>query len=707
MNPKVLARRGRALAAPAVLACLIGAAPATAADAPFRAAPDIELGAGARSQPQPRAAAVGDFDSDGRQDLAIADSGLGVVHIRIGNGDGTFEPGASISGLTDARHVAVGDFDGDGIEDLAVAARRAKITDSVHVLRGNGDGTFAPHSSFALPADAAASSIAVGDFDADARADLAATSAGHVTVRQGQGDGRFAGGVNVPLADSAPASAVTGDFDGDGRDDIAVAITEGREIGVLRSSTDSDVSFDAVQRSPLPDDALTVAVGDFDEDGHLDAVAPLILKDRVAVRLGSGDTKLARDPGDVPVGAGPLGIAVGDFDGDGHEDFASANFGGGVSVRLGRGDGTFRDGGEAAAGRSTTALTAGDLDGDGAVDLAAMQGLHQVVGTLIGTSPAPLAGNLLINGGFEQGLGARLPGQQPAVPGWATDGGMTIARHGAHPHRGFPSWLDAARWSGGSNLLWGGAAGAAGATAATQVVDVAGSATAIDGGRATARLSAELGGALAVTDHMTATASFLNAGGAELGALSVGPVTAEPRRNQTTLLRREGSAPVPAGTRQVRVALRATAPAGGTSSALADNVRLALETQPATGGGDGPSGGADPQTPPPLPRCAGKPATIIGTPGADTLRGTRRADVIVALGGADRVLAAGRGDVVCGGAGRDRLSGGAGADRLLGGAGRDVLSGGAGRDRLEGGAARDRCLGGPGRDRSRGCEARR
>ena len=99
---------------------------------------------------------------------------------------------------------------------------------------------------------------------------------------------------------------------------------------------------------------------------------------------------------------------------------------------------------------------------------------------------------------------------------------------------------------------------------------------------------------------------------------------------------------------------------------------------PGTGGG--PQGGGDPQpTPPPLPRCAGKPATIIGTPGADTLRGTKRADVIVALGGDDRVTGAGRGDVVCGGPGRDRLSGGAG---------------------------RDRCIGGAGRDRSRGCEGR-
>jgi Tol biopolymer transport system component len=75
--------------------------------------------------------------------------------------------------------------------------------------------------------------------------------------------------------------------------------------------------------------------------------------------------------------------------------------------------------------------------------------------------------------------------------------------------------------------------------------------------------------------------------------------------------------------------------------------------------------------PPRAPRCAGRRATIVGTPGRDRLRGTRRADVIVALGGNDRVTA-GRGrDLVCGGRGNDRLFGGRGRDRLIGGPGRD------------------------------------
>jgi uncharacterized delta-60 repeat protein len=114
--------------------------------------------------------------------------------------------------------------------------------------------------------------------------------------------------------------------------------------------------------------------------------------------------------------------------------------------------------------------------------------------------------------------------------------------------------------------------------------------------------------------------------------------------------------------------------------------------------GDPPPPGSTVQNGVPrMPRCAGKPATIVGTARRDTLRGTPRADVIVALGGNDRVRAGRGNDLVCGGAGNDDITGQAGRDRLFGG---------PGRDRLVGGSGIDRCLGGGGRDRA-ACERRR
>ncbi|MQA75555.1 MAG: hypothetical protein GEU88_14650 [Solirubrobacterales bacterium] len=115
-----------------------------------------------------------------------------------------------------------------------------------------------------------------------------------------------------------------------------------------------------------------------------------------------------------------------------------------------------------------------------------------------------------------------------------------------------------------------------------------------------------------------------------------------------------------------------------------------------------PGAASPPPTNPGPPRCAGRPATIVATPGSPTI-GTAGADVIAGGPGADRIRGRGGRDRICGARGRDRLTGGRGKDRLGGGRGQDRLRGGQGRDRLAGGRGTDRCRGGPGRDERRSC----
>lgn len=124
--------------------------------------------------------------------------------------------------------------------------------------------------------------------------------------------------------------------------------------------------------------------------------------------------------------------------------------------------------------------------------------------------------------------------------------------------------------------------------------------------------------------------------------------------------------------------------------------------------------------------CDGRPATLVGTEGADFLTGTDGPDVIASLGGSDRIEALGGDDLICAGAGNDQISGGdgndivwagpgndqvdggsgddalygeSGNDRLSGGTGADLLAGGMGRDLLRGGDGNDTLTGGPNRDR--------
>ncbi|MCP3974413.1 MAG: peptidoglycan DD-metalloendopeptidase family protein [bacterium] len=112
-----------------------------------------------------------------------------------------------------------------------------------------------------------------------------------------------------------------------------------------------------------------------------------------------------------------------------------------------------------------------------------------------------------------------------------------------------------------------------------------------------------------------------------------------------------------------------------------------------------------------LVMCGGEPATIVGTPGDETIEGTSGPDVISGRGGDDVIRGLEGDDVICGGAGRDVLRGGPGddvvfgggsPDRLRGGAGHDVIYGGGGDDELRGGPDGDLIFGNSGVDTLRG-----
>src|SRR5207237_8863525 len=97
----------------------------------------------------PDAIVAGDFNRDGRTDLAVADTSTNEVSILLGNGDGTFRalPPIPVAGGPDS--IVEGDFTGNGQIDLAVASGAAN---TVTLLMGNGDGTFTALPPVDLPA---------------------------------------------------------------------------------------------------------------------------------------------------------------------------------------------------------------------------------------------------------------------------------------------------------------------------------------------------------------------------------------------------------------------------------------------------------------------------------------------------------------------------------------------------------------------------
>lgn len=95
----------------------------------------------------------------------------------------------------------------------------------------------------------------------------------------------------------------------------------------------------------------------------------------------------------------------------------------------------------------------------------------------------------------------------------------------------------------------------------------------------------------------------------------------------------------------------------------------------------------------PVLQCREMQATLVGTPGPDSLTGTDGPDVIVALGGNDVINGLGGEDRICAGDGQDTVNGGQGWDWIEGGDGDDVIDGQEHHDWLEGGSGDDRILG--------------
>jgi hypothetical protein len=279
--------------------------------------------------------ATGDFNGDGHTDLAVIDGIHNTMAILLGNGRGEFHLSGTptpFSGWGSDASIAVGDFNGDGKQDVAV------VNESLNVLLGDGSGGLeqAPGSPQALPAFD--SSVVAGFFNGDSRADLAvADTSGHVSVYLSNAAGEVTATARSPLTVGGGwGQMASADFNRDGRADLAVVSPASGAVAVLLGDGNGNFTPATGSPFPVPGEASSsqpgmpesIAVGDFACNGLLDlAIANFNgSSDDVAVLEGDGSGAFSSPIGSLfPANGNPRPLVVGDFNGDGKPDIAVIN----------------------------------------------------------------------------------------------------------------------------------------------------------------------------------------------------------------------------------------------------------------------------------------------------------------------------------------------------------------------------------------------
>jgi FG-GAP-like repeat/Abnormal spindle-like microcephaly-assoc'd, ASPM-SPD-2-Hydin len=281
----------------------------------------------------PLGIAAGDFNKDGKLDLAVSNTTAGTVSILLGNGDGTFQTQTTFNAGTSPYGIAVTDLDGDGNLDLVIGSLSTTIT----LARGSGTGTFTTTSLTGLSSPAYP---AIADINAGGKVDMAVANIGTSTIKIFSANGT--GGFETPTTLTPPGtitSLILADFSGDGKLDIAAADSTTGNVDVFLGN--GNLGFGTVTSFAAVTSPRTMAAGDFNKDGKLDLAVASNDGGGIALLTGTGTGTFNAASSIVATGDFNA-ITAGDFNNDGKLDIITLSTDGTLQAWFGNGDGTFQ-----------------------------------------------------------------------------------------------------------------------------------------------------------------------------------------------------------------------------------------------------------------------------------------------------------------------------------------------------------------------------
>jgi hypothetical protein len=322
-----------------------------------------------------RVVAVGDFNGDGLNDMAVAGLGSGEINVLLACTSGTncvngFLPAVNYQ-IGSPISVVTADVNGDGKLDLIAVSASGN---SVSLFLGRGDGTFATSKCNGAGGGSlcstgkGAAAMAVGNFTGKSKeVDMVVVNSVDNTVSVFLGNGVNFNAPKTYSVGHSPNSVAIADLNGDGFPDLVVTNGADNTVSVLLG--DGKGGFTA-QASPATGiSPVSVAVADFNGDNIPDLAVANSVGNSVSILLGVGNGTF-QPATNIHAGAYPQTVAAGKFTSSGHFDLVVADgSGNNVSILLGNGAGTFQPAVQYASGAKTTAAVVANMNGDANQDL--------------------------------------------------------------------------------------------------------------------------------------------------------------------------------------------------------------------------------------------------------------------------------------------------------------------------------------------------